>query len=427
MRRAPKPASMVVVMARRCHGVDHAEVAGAVLGLFGHGAQAAGARRRASRLNHRACASGADQPGAVVQVGGVQQAGSSARRVPAQSRDRPHTEPGRQRPGARLRHRRAGSRPTAALPAAAAGLAAVCDSRPRIWPMASAPELGGGKPHRRSRGSAVWSWHRASRTLWAGSVQVVQVRRPGWWGAACTLPARWPVPPGPRAGRGPLGRSCATRPPVPGCAAHGPPGAAGRRDGKSRPERPGRSSVRIRPAAGCAGGADRQSPVSASRMAGPNRVAQGSRPCVRWAWASIITAPGTPTARPPTTASMKGRGLPALSRNRAVLRPRARFPGRRKPARGVRRGAAGRRRRQCRSTGVPPGSAPSGLQWPHRPRCRRPAASARPASAASGWAAATACCRKRVSTDADAGGPSGCSATGAAPWSRGVLHRPTWR
>ena len=51
-------------------------------------------------------------------------------------------------------------------------------------------------------------------------------------------------------------------------------------------------------------------PSRAVRSASPNRVPQGSRPCSRWASSSIRTTPGTPVARPLTTASRKGRAWP---------------------------------------------------------------------------------------------------------------------
>ena len=56
-------------------------------------------------------------------------------------------------------------------------------------------------------------------------------------------------------------------------------------------------------------------PSSARRSAGSNSLAQGSLPCCLCASSSSRTAPGVPTERPPTTASMKGIALPSGSRN----------------------------------------------------------------------------------------------------------------
>jgi len=50
-------------------------------------------------------------------------------------------------------------------------------------------------------------------------------------------------------------------------------------------------------------------------FASPNSLLHGNLPCSSWATPSIFTAPGTPVARPLTTAVLNGSGLPAGSRN----------------------------------------------------------------------------------------------------------------
>ena len=81
---------------------------------------------------------------------------------------------------------------------------------------------------------------------------------------------------------------------------------------------PGRSSGRPASAAAGADAARRRSRRSASLMAGANSRAQGRRPCCLCRVSSRRSAPGTPTLRPPKTASSKGRGRPSTRKRSGV-------------------------------------------------------------------------------------------------------------
>ena len=156
----------------------------------------------------------------------------------------------------------------------------------------------------------------------------------------------------------------------------------GERDRRLEQARPGQAAL-LRGA---------RPPASSPRRACPRR---GRRRRPRRKAAAGRRAPGTAARRPPRAPS-RGRPRPA---------PRGR------PS------AAGRRRRRCRWTAAPPAPAPSARRWRHRAPNRRPRRISRPASAASGWAAAT---MKRRAFQPGLGDQpvaiSGCA--GGARWAR---------
>ena len=113
---------------------------------------------------------------------------------------------------------------------------------------------------------------------------------------------------------------------LPACAAcaHSPDCEACRRSAAARRRRARSSGARDRcrsalrsPRSQMQAAATPGSPAPRAQSPAANRSAQRKRPCARCAAPSNATVPGTPTERPPITASMNRSGLPSRSRKRS--------------------------------------------------------------------------------------------------------------